>query len=284
MKKGFTLVELSIVLVIIGLLIGGILVGQSLIESAKINAQVKQFQQYDIATTNFKNKFKQVPGDSNLVAPPYVAGGQSQNGNNNGTLVPMDVTPTGCGSYVLREAFIYFPQLSALHMLQENYISGWDNGGADTLFQAGYTFPKAKLGDGGIFVQDIKIGNPSNVQFFYYLGAKKEANSGYITQAVSGGAMNDGGVTGGIKPAQALSLDKKMDNGIANSGKIVAVTTTSNAYSAGCSNYTNTYYYPWQLDNGSKYHAGCNKSTNNAEYDVSDSTPRCRLGVKVEMN
>jgi len=35
--SGFTLVELSIVLVIIGLLISGILVGQSLTESAQIN-------------------------------------------------------------------------------------------------------------------------------------------------------------------------------------------------------------------------------------------------------
>ena len=48
-KSGFTLVELSIVLVIIGLLIGGILVGQSLIESAKMNSFVRQVQQIDIA-------------------------------------------------------------------------------------------------------------------------------------------------------------------------------------------------------------------------------------------
>jgi prepilin-type N-terminal cleavage/methylation domain-containing protein len=41
-KLGFTLVELAITLVIVGLLIGGILAGQSLIDSAKINSQIQQ--------------------------------------------------------------------------------------------------------------------------------------------------------------------------------------------------------------------------------------------------
>jgi prepilin-type N-terminal cleavage/methylation domain-containing protein len=63
-RQGFTLVELSIVLVIIGLLIGGVLIGKSLIESAKINAQIKQFQQMDIAVSQFKVKFRSLPGDS----------------------------------------------------------------------------------------------------------------------------------------------------------------------------------------------------------------------------
>ena len=66
MKKGFTLIELSIVLVIIGLLIGGVLVGQSLIESAKINQEVRRLSQYAIAVVQFKQKFKQEAGDSNF--------------------------------------------------------------------------------------------------------------------------------------------------------------------------------------------------------------------------
>ena len=68
-KKGFTLVELSIVLVIIGLLVGGVLVGQSLIDSAKINSMIRQIQQFDIAQGVFYQKFKQLPGDSTLFTP-----------------------------------------------------------------------------------------------------------------------------------------------------------------------------------------------------------------------
>jgi prepilin-type N-terminal cleavage/methylation domain-containing protein len=69
-KGGFTLIELSIGLVIIGLLISGILAGQSLIEAAKINKVVHQLRQYDIAISNFRSKYNQYPGDSNIFPSP----------------------------------------------------------------------------------------------------------------------------------------------------------------------------------------------------------------------
>lgn len=64
MKKGFTLVELSIVLVIIGLLIGGILIAQSMTDAAKITAQVQQISQFDAAVMDFKSKYNYLPGDA----------------------------------------------------------------------------------------------------------------------------------------------------------------------------------------------------------------------------
>lgn len=66
MKRGFTLVELSIVLVIIGLLIGGILVAQSMISATRILAQVKQLSELDIAVQNYLTSFKRWPGDVDL--------------------------------------------------------------------------------------------------------------------------------------------------------------------------------------------------------------------------
>ena len=80
MRKGFTLVELSIVLVVIGLLIGGILVGQSLMSSSKITGVIKQLAQYDIAVVNFREKYKQLPGDSTSL--PRVSLTSSNNNRN----------------------------------------------------------------------------------------------------------------------------------------------------------------------------------------------------------
>jgi len=65
-KRGFTLVELSIVIVVIGLLIGGILGAQSMVQTAKLNGAMRVLSQYEIAVSNFKTKFSQLPGDDTL--------------------------------------------------------------------------------------------------------------------------------------------------------------------------------------------------------------------------
>ena len=75
MGKGFTLVELAIVLIIIGLLISGVLVAQSMINTAKIQKAVRLIAQCEVAISNFRNKYQQLPGDSNYFSNP---------GDNNG--------------------------------------------------------------------------------------------------------------------------------------------------------------------------------------------------------
>jgi len=63
MRRGFTLVELSIVLVIVGLILGGILTARTLLRSAEIRNTMAQANSYIAATSAFRNKYDAWPGD-----------------------------------------------------------------------------------------------------------------------------------------------------------------------------------------------------------------------------
>lgn len=62
-QKGFTLVEMAIVLVIIGLLLGGVLQGQSLIRSMRVKDIVATAKDLSIASQQFKDRYRYLPGD-----------------------------------------------------------------------------------------------------------------------------------------------------------------------------------------------------------------------------
>jgi prepilin-type N-terminal cleavage/methylation domain-containing protein len=62
-QSGFTLIEIAIVLVIIGLLLGGVLKGQELINSAKVKNLANDFKNVPIFIYGYQDKYKALPGD-----------------------------------------------------------------------------------------------------------------------------------------------------------------------------------------------------------------------------
>ncbi|MFZ4540565.1 MAG: pilus assembly FimT family protein [Rickettsiales bacterium] len=62
-QRAFSLVELSIVLVILGLLVGGILSGQALIRASELRAVVTEYNRHAVDTKTFRDKYFALPGD-----------------------------------------------------------------------------------------------------------------------------------------------------------------------------------------------------------------------------
>ena len=186
-RKGFTLIELAIVLVIIGLLIGGILAAQSMIETAKINAQIKQLQQLDITTQNFLGKYNRLPGDIN-------ANGVWEAGYPPGVPAPPRMYDG--------ETSVVFEELSTMEGLPGNYSSA----STGTVFGPGKKHPYAAIGKGGIYAV-------MNVRFepFWSIFAPR-------TSTASDYCADDG--MEAFTPNQALAIDTKIDDGNAFTGNI----------------------------------------------------------------
>lgn len=88
-QSGFTLVEIAIVLVIIGLLLGGVLKGQELIQSAKAKNVINDMKSTQAMVAAYLDRFRAVPGDDSLAATrfPAAAGNIAATaGNGNGVI------------------------------------------------------------------------------------------------------------------------------------------------------------------------------------------------------
>lgn len=199
MKNGFTLVELSIVLVIIGLLTGGILVAQSMIESAKIIDEISKLQQYQVAVTNFKTKFNQLPGDSPNFDPP---------GNGNGVF---DNNGTTCNAINISvsssETINLWAQLSQAEMIKRTYTgySPASCGGTDDGYYynvAGKVTPIFNVTP--LFTHSGGI-NTNKVSIYYYY-----SSAGYYFRSY-------------VPSMHALALDAKLDDNVNTTGKLITL-------------------------------------------------------------
>ncbi len=243
-KSGFTLVELSIVLVIIGLLIGGILIGQSLVESAKLNKVLSTANQYRIMTQLFYDKTRCIPGDCNkeLIPGAHDGNGDKAVGDDSATYYREPIYAT----YQMQVMGIYKYKGDMSHCISHNtddlncYIQGPHK---NSIFMV--RSPSASSGGismpGGPFSMPTWKVNDAWLQY----AEKFDLDASTFLESSPNPILT---------PSEAKSIDIKGDDGMPSSGFIVGSAKSS---ITRCLDATN--------------------ATAGVDYDLSKSGPDCNV-------
>lgn len=200
-SSGFTLLELSIVLVIIGLIIGGITVGQDLIRSAEVSSTISEMQEFITSQRAFKLKYNALPGDMDNAASYWTADGN--NGDGNGLLTTDN------------EIAEYWDHLELAEMVKGSFPG---LASATTVPTPGVEIPEAAItGAGFVFIQHGK--NPQNVA--HSPGTNTSLNIMIAGIGRNGPSAELSSYRGsGLTPGDSKTIDTKMDDGVASSGRI----------------------------------------------------------------
>jgi len=201
-KKGFTLIELSIVIVIIGLIVAGVVGGQALVKQAQLRKIITEVNQYKTAYNAFRLQYSAFPGDmSNARSYWSSCGGSADECNGDG-----DKLIENNNSEANNEYLRAWQHLNLAGIVPGSY-SGEGTDGADET-TGGVNAPKSKL-SGGIYTlrEDAALttgfGIPSTNYLF--LGAYRTGNQAHLEL---------------LTPTQAKSIDSKADDGFPQSGFI----------------------------------------------------------------
>ena len=250
MKQGFSLLELSIAIVIIGLVVGGILVGINMIRAAEIRSIMNDMNKYQSAVLVFKDKFLSLPGDminataywgradggadltQNCASPLTDAGTGTQTCNGNGDRW-VD------GSVEQRRAW--------QHLGNAGMVEGAYSGVGPA--KPGINAPLTKL-------------DTVTFRFIRALGTTTLFGKQGQTMRIGRPSSFDGNDHAFLTPEEAASLDSKIDDGLADGGMFRATCGSDSAYWSppNCTGCTTLY---WALPSGS--------------YDFTDTRPSCAV-------
>lgn len=217
-SSGSSLVELSVVLVILGLLAGGVLSGQALIRAAGLRSVVTEYERYISATQTFRDKYFALPGDMTNdqafwdiadVTPSVCVTTASTdkktcNGNGNGK-----IDGNAAGS---NEVFRFWQHLANAGLIEGTY-DGIAHGASSTHASTAENSPKGKLSNGYWHIAGwgIQSGNPSRFAMDY-------GN----TLSIGGILTDNWPATPLFKPPELWNIDKKIDDGRPGYGSLVA--------------------------------------------------------------
>ena len=232
-NKGFTLVELAIVIVIIGLLVGGVLQGQELIKQAQIRSTLSAIQGYNAAINTFRAKYNEMPGDiaragqfsincpkgtaCTTGTPQNICGDVGTNGNGNGVLESFSactgaITISGSGTFN-GEIANFWTHLGNTQLVKGNYPFA-----SATTQTVGTNFPSLPVGTGIVAASEGGL--------LYWLtgipGVPSVFGGAATTSIVPNAAASRT-----MTPSEAYGVDSKLDDGRPWLGSVQAVTAYS---------------------------------------------------------
>ena len=222
LQSGFTLVELAIVLLIVGLLISGILKGQELIENSRTTATIQQIKAYEAAVNTFRDSFGGLPGDMRLavsrVPGCVTATNACANGDGDGLIGGSAEAGTASGAVGTERTQFW------LHMALANLITGVvPNYVTNTALSWGTTLPAGRITGGFLVGYGNAIANGSAGPFSgHYI----------VLQATPTNAANAAAGLGvALSPNRASQMDLKLDDGQPGTGDVLGIGT---AAATGC--------------------------------------------------
>jgi len=245
-RSAFSLVELSIVIVVIGLLVGGIMVGQGMIQTAKLRTISTDFSMYRSALNSFREKYSALPGDmpnatqfwgpadgvimdvgvvddcANLTTA--AVGNETCNGNGNGFIAEQSVQ--------YYEAYRGWQQLANAGMIKGKYTGVSGTNRAEWFNRPGVNSPAIALDKRGSWsFRSFSEDYAGDTDWFAVPAGNYLMAGASVTNPVvnmhSGDALFSAG--------EARMIDGKFDDGIAGSGNIMTF-KGGGTLNSGCTN------------------------------------------------
>lgn len=210
MKQGFSLVELSIVLVILGLLVGGVLTGQSLIRAAELRSISTDTEKFRAATYTFRDKYFQLPGDMNNATSFWgVLAGTGSDATCQDTAATGTATCNGNGDGIVStnvvaysERFRFFQHLANAGLIEGSYTGKTDDATSGSyIVTAGINSPRLKAN--GMFTVVYKYSGVTGAGVFDFDGITAGTYFEY----------RDMNTDTNLSPEEAWNLDTKLDDG-----------------------------------------------------------------------